>query len=276
MDPGDAVGQLPRRADDRARLRPARASGSPTAARAEAEALGYTVVDAESRPRHPPDRDDPRHARRPAHAPGRQATCSTSSRSATPPSSRRSSPTCSRSASCSACCRRCSREGVSIRDLGAIVEAVGDKARAHARPGAAGRVRAPGARPHDRRAVPRRRRSTLRAIALDPGARAGGRRRDRPDRRRRVPRDGPVARAGFGARLRELRSSTRSRGAAVRCCCARRACAATCAGSCEQALPQLAVCSYNEIAPGSVWRPSECSARADLPIRCLSPSPTLA
>ena len=38
--------------------------------------------------------------------------------------------------------------------------------------------------------------------------------------------------------------------APARCCSARRACAATCAGSCEQALPQLAVCSYNEIAPG--------------------------
>ena len=38
--------------------------------------------------------------------------------------------------------------------------------------------------------------------------------------------------------------------AAARCCCARRACAATCAGSVEQALPQLPVCSYNEIAPG--------------------------
>ena len=39
------------------------------------------------------------------------------------------------------------REGVSIRDLGTILEAIGDRAALHARPGRAGRVRPPGARP---------------------------------------------------------------------------------------------------------------------------------
>ena len=125
--------------------------------------------------RHPPHRDDPRARRRAAHPPGRRASCSTSSRSATPPSSRRSCPTCCRVGEVQRVLQALLREGVSIRDLGAIVEAVGDKARAHARPGAAGRVRPPGARPHDHRAAPRRRaarcarsRSTRRSSRRSP------------------------------------------------------------------------------------------------------------
>ena len=142
------------------------------------------------------------------------------------------------------------REGVSIRDLGAIVEAIGDKARAHARPGDARRVRAPGARPHDRRPAT----STTRArCARSRSTRRSSR---RSPRRSSQTADGeflamdPSRAAGARRRAAPSRSSTRSRAAAARCCCARRACAATCAASCEQALPQLAVCSYNEIAPG--------------------------
>ena len=120
----------------------------------------------------------------------------------------------------------------------------------HARPGAAGRVRAPGARAHDHRAAPRRASSgCARSRSIRPSSRRS------PARSRRPPtastsRWSPTARAGFGRRTPNSGGARASRAAAGRCCSARRACAATCGGSCEQAIPQLAVCSYNEIAPG--------------------------
>jgi flagellar biosynthesis protein FlhA len=97
-------------------------------ARAEAESLGYTVVDARVRDRHAPDRDDPRPRGRAAHAPGR-------ARAARPPQGdqrrRRRRGRAGR-----ALARRdpagaaiAAGEGVPIRDLGTIVEAIGDKAR---------------------------------------------------------------------------------------------------------------------------------------------------
>ena len=142
------------------------------------------------------------------------------------------------------------REGVSIRDLGAIVEAIGDKARLTRDPALLAE--------YARQALGR----TIIAPYLDaeqhaardrarPDARAGGRRGDR----RRPPtasswrwtRSRAQALVDRAAEQVEQRARAR---AAARCCSARRACAATCGGSCEQALPQLAVCSYNEIAPG--------------------------
>ena len=142
------------------------------------------------------------------------------------------------------------REGVSIRDLGAIVEAIGDKARLTRDPAMLAEYARQALGPHDRRA----RTSTPRArCARSRSTRRSSRRS--PRRSCRPPtasswRMDPAPRRRARRGLRRRRSSTRSPAAAARCCCARPACAATCAGSCEQRLPQLAVCSYNEIAPG--------------------------
>ena len=89
------------------------------------------------------------------------------------------------------------REGVSVRDLGAVVEAIGDKARLtrdvamlaeYARQALGRTIVAPYLDAEN----------TLRAIALDPCARAGDRRVARADGGRRVPRDGPRARPRAG------------------------------------------------------------------------------
>ena len=66
MDPGDAVGQLPGGVPTTEPAFGLPATWVADAQRAEAEALGYTVVDGESVDRHAPDRDDPRARRRPA------------------------------------------------------------------------------------------------------------------------------------------------------------------------------------------------------------------
>ena len=90
------------------------------------------------------------------------------------------------------------REGVSIRDLGAIVEAAGDRARVTRDP----ELLAEYARQALGRtivvALPRRRAHAARDHAR-PAPRAGGLGVDRPDARRRVPRDGSRPRAGIGA-----------------------------------------------------------------------------
>ena len=226
----------------------------PRPARAEAEALGWTVVD----PSRSSSPTSPRRSARtpPSCSPARRpASCSTSSRRSTPRSSTRSCRTCSRSARSSACCSRCCARASPIRDLGAIVEAIGDKARLTRDPAMLAE--------YARQALGRTivapyldGESTLRAIALDPSleqeiAEALVQTADGeflamdPARRTRSSTPAPS------------RSSTRSPRAAARCCCARRACAATCAAL-RAALPQLAVCSYNEIAPVSALRPSVC------------------
>ena len=95
------------------------------------------------------------------------------------------------------------REGVSIRDLGAVIEAIGDKARLtrdpamlaeYARQALGRAIVAP---------VSRRRGHAARDRAR-PRARAGAGRGARPDRRRRVPRHGPDA--GVRARRRVRRA----------------------------------------------------------------------
>ena len=122
------------------------------------------------------------------------------------------------------------REGVSVRDLGAVVEAIGDKARLtrdvamlaeYARQALGRTIVAPYLDAEN----------TLRAIALDPCARAGDRRVARADGRRRVPRDGPGARPRARRRRAPSWSSRRSPTAAGRSCSAPPACAATC-GAC--------------------------------------------
>ena len=150
MDPGDAIG---------------RAAGVPTtepafglpavwiadAGRAEAEALGYTVVDARVRRRHPPHRDDPRPRRRAAHPPG-DAPAARPAQGGQRRRRRRGRP----------------RRALAGRDPARAAVAAargrlgprprrdrrGDRRQGapHARPGDARRVRPPGARPHDRRA----------------------------------------------------------------------------------------------------------------------------
>ena len=141
------------------------------------------------------------------------------------------------------------REGVSIRDLGAIVEAIGDKARLTRDPAMLAE--------YARQALGR----TIVAPYLDaegdaardrarPGARAGGRRVARADRRRRVPRHGPDPRAQalVDACAEQVEHALARGGRPVLLCSAR--VRRHLRRLCEQRLPQLAVCSYNEIAAG--------------------------
>ena len=140
------------------------------------------------------------------------------------------------------------REGVSIRDLGTIIEAIGDKARLTRDPG----VLAEYARQALGRTITAPHldaERNLRAIALDPAVE-----QEVSDAITQTS-DGEYLVMEPRAPRRSSRSSRRSStrrspAAAGRSCCARPACAATCAGSCEQSLPQLAICSYNEIMPG--------------------------
>ncbi|MET0768488.1 MAG: flagellar biosynthesis protein FlhA [Solirubrobacteraceae bacterium] len=140
------------------------------------------------------------------------------------------------------------QEGVSIRDLGAIVEAVGDKARLTRDPAMLGE--------YARQALGRTIVSpyldldgTLRAIALDPAL------------------EQEVAEALVQTADGEFLAMDPTRAAALVDACARQVDHALGQGGrpvllcsarvrrhlrrlCEQRLPQLAVCSYNEIAPG--------------------------
>ena len=250
MDPGRRRRHARGDPDDRARLRPAGACGSPTPQQSEAEALGYTVVDGESvivthlteTIRRTP----------PTCSPARTcARCSTSSRSPTRRSSTRSSRTCCRSARSSACCSALLAEGVSIRDLGDDHRGGRRQGADHPRPQPAGRVRPSGARPRDHRPAARRR-DALHAHHARPRGRAGGRRRDHPDRptarylalepdarpgaRRGDPRRSPTTPpaggiAKPGAALLGARPPPPSPHARV-----------------DRA--SAAVCSYNEISPG--------------------------
>ncbi len=226
--PGRRHGPAAGHPDHRARVRPARGVDprlGPRRGRGARLDRGRRRVGG----RHAPHRDDPQPRRRAAHPPGDAPRCSTSSRTSTRPSSTRSCRTCSRSARSSACCSRCCARA--SRSATSAPIARGDRRQGppHARPGDARRVRPPGARPHDRRAVPRRRGHAARRSPLDPQieqemaealvqtadgeflamdpARAARHRR----LRRRAGRDGDRHAAGGP------------------CCCARRACAATCA-----------------------------------------------
>ena len=142
-------------------------------------------------------------------------------------------------------------EGVSIRDLGAIVEAAGDKARVTRDPV----LLAEYARQALGRAICGPHldaEQTLRAIALDPGDRAGGGRVDHGQTA-----DGeflamePDARPG--ARRRRSRSQLEhaiARGRPARCCSARPASAATCAGSASRACRSCPSVPTTRSSPG--------------------------
>ncbi len=88
------------------------------------------------------------------------------------------------------------REAVSIRDLGAIVEAAGDRARVTRDPELLAEHARVSAVAGDHRAVRRRRADAARHLPRSDD-RAGGVAVHRPDARRRVPRDGSRPRAGI-------------------------------------------------------------------------------
>ena len=145
-------------------------------ARAEAEALGYTVVDAESVDRHPPHRDDPRATPTSCSRARRRRQLLDALKEQNAAVVEEVVPDLLGVGEVQRVLQTLLREGVSIRDLGTILEAIGDQARDHARPGAAGRVRAPGARPHDHvRATSDDDEDAARDLAR-PVARAGDRR----------------------------------------------------------------------------------------------------
>ena len=122
------------------------------------------------------------------------------------------------------------REGVSIRDLGAVLEAIGDKARLTRDPAmlaeyarqALGRTITAPFLDHE---------GTLRVIALDPALeQAMAEALVQTADGEFLAMDPNLA--GDGRRFRRRAGrATRSPPAAGRCCCARRGCAATC-GSC--------------------------------------------
>ena len=78
---------------------------------------------------HAPHRDDPRARRRPARPPGRARAARPPQASATRRWSTSSCPTSARSATSTASCRALLAEGISIRDLGTVLETMGDRAR---------------------------------------------------------------------------------------------------------------------------------------------------
>ena len=140
-------------------------------------------------------------------------------------------------------------EGVSIRDLGAIVEAVGDKARLtrdpsllaeYARQALGRAITAPYL--DDNR--------TLHAITLDPPSSRRSSPRSRRPPRASTWRWSPRARRRCSQRCAAVGSSVRARGGCARCCCARARVRRHLRRLVEQTLPHLAVCSYNEIAAG--------------------------
>jgi flagellar biosynthesis protein FlhA len=143
----------------------------------------------------------------------------------------------------------CWAKGVSIRDLGAIVEAVGDKARLTRDPS----LLAEYARQALGRAITAPHldaERTLHAITPRPGARAGGRRR-RSRRRRRASSSrwspaAPRRSSGRSAANPTMPPPTASR--PVLLCSAR--VRRHLRRLLEASIPHLSVCSYNEIAPG--------------------------
>ena len=162
------------------------------------------------------------------------------------------------------------REGVSVRDLGAIVEAIGDKARLtrdvamlaeYARQALGRTIVAPYLDGE----------STLRAIALDPSL-------EQEIAESLVQTaDGeflamdPVARARARRRRAPSRSSTRSPAAAARCCSARPACAATC-GACGSSGSRSSRCApttrsrpVSALRPSVCWMPASLAARQGVP-----------
>ncbi len=140
------------------------------------------------------------------------------------------------------------REGVSIRDLGAIVEAIGDKARVTREPG----LLAEYARQALGRAITAPHvdaEATLRAISLDPQV------EQEVADAITVTTDGeylamdPARAQALVHALSGQQDSAVARGRRPVLLCSARV-RRHLRRLCEQSLPQLAVCSYNEIVPG--------------------------
>src|SRR4051812_2594217 len=140
------------------------------------------------------------------------------------------------------------REGVSIRDLGAIIEAIGDKARLTRDPG----VLAEYARQALGRTITAPHLDTernLRAIALDPQVE-----QEVSDAITQTS-DGeylvmePQRAQQLVGRLKEHLDEALARGGRPVLLCSARV-RRHLRRLCEQSLPQLAICSYNEIMPG--------------------------
>src|SRR5919107_286043 len=246
MDPGDAVGQLP----GVTTTEPAfglPATWIPDAARAEAEALGYTVVDAES--------VIVTHLTEAIRTEASELLTRQETRQLLDQLKESNAavvdevvPDVLSLGEIQRVLQSLLREGVSIRDLGVIVEAIGDKARLtrdpsllaeYARQALGRQITAPFLGP-DRK---------LRAIALDPMI------EQEVSESITATSDGEYL-AMEPNRAQALVTALRDRtdvaatlgGRPVLLCSARirrhlRRLA-------EQSIPQLAVCSYNEIAPG--------------------------
>jgi flagellar biosynthesis protein FlhA len=140
------------------------------------------------------------------------------------------------------------REGVSIRDLGAIIEAIGDKARLTRDPG----VLAEYARQALGRTITAPHldaERNLRAIALDPQVE-----QEVSDAITQTS-DGeylvmePQRAQQLVTRLKEHLEEALARGGRPVLLCSARV-RRHLRRLCEQSLPQLAICSYNEIMPG--------------------------
>ncbi|MDP9384474.1 MAG: flagellar biosynthesis protein FlhA [Actinomycetota bacterium] len=246
MDPGDAMGQL---------------AGVPTvepafglpavwiadATRAEAEALGYTVVDAESVVvTHLTETIRAHAADLLTRQETRQLLDTLKEHNAAVVEE--VVPDALSVGEIQRVLQSLLREGVSIRDLGAVIEAVGDKARLTRDPAmlaeyarqALGRTIVSPHLDHE---------GVLRTIALDPGIEqevsdaivqtADG---------EFLAMDPNRAQALVGACAAQVEHALHGGGRPVLLCSARAR--RHLRRLCEQSLPQLAVCSYNEVAPG--------------------------
>ncbi|MEA2413232.1 MAG: flagellar biosynthesis protein FlhA [Thermoleophilaceae bacterium] len=246
MDPGDAVGQLP----GVTTTEPAfglPATWIPDAARAEAEALGYTVVDAESViVTHLTEAIRTEAAELLTRQETRQLLDQLKESNAAVVDE--VVPDVLSLGEIQRVLQSLLREGVSIRDLGVIVEAIGDKARLtrdpallaeYARQALGRSITAPfiGA---DRK---------LRAIALDPMI------EQEVSESITQTSDGeylamePSRAQALVTALRDRSDGASATGARPVLLCSARV-RRHLRRLCEQTLPNLAVCSYNEIVPG--------------------------
>src|SRR6059058_916714 len=246
MDPGDAVGQLP----GVTTTEPAfglPATWIPDSARAEAEALGYTVVDAESViVTHLTEAIRGHAADLLTRQETRQLLDQLKESNAAVVDE--VVPNVLSLGEIQRVLQSLLREGVSIRDLGVIVEAIGDKARLtrdpallaeYARQALGRSITAPfiGA---DRK---------LRAIALDPVV------EQEVAESITATSDGeylamePTRAQALVTALRDRTDGASAQGSRPVLLCSARV-RRHLRRLCEQTLPNLAVCSYNEIVPG--------------------------
>ena len=241
-------GPARRHPDHRAGLRPARGL-DPRARPRRGRGAGLDGRRRRVGRRHPPHRDDPRQRVGAAHPPGDPPAARPAQGGQRGGRRRGRARTCCRSARSSACCRRCcaraSRSATSARSSRRSATRRASPATRRCSPSTpARRSAARSSRPTWTRE------DTLRAIALDPHARAGDRRVARADRRRRVPGHGPEPRRTRSSRrcAAQVEQALARGGRPVLLCSAR--VRRHLRRLCEQRLPQLAVCSYNEIAAG--------------------------